>query len=220
MNMHVRANFSHQQSLFSPKRAKRTIVLGAGSVGGQVVSYLASMGVEDIEAWDADIVASHNVPMSVYRPKDVGRLKVEALREIVLDATGVEIKVRTEMYTGQERLSNASVVACVDTFAARKAIWQRVRMNPTVHLLCDTRVGAFYLEVLAIDPCDRTDIKRYETLMRTDKEAARQTCGMHGTILVASRAANIAAQNLTSFWQSRHKNWRVAERCDTLARVI
>jgi hypothetical protein len=89
-----------------------------------------------------------------------------------------------------------------------------------VHLFCDTRVAEYYLEVLAIAPCDHRDIKRYETLLRSDKEAKRQTCGMHGTALVASRAANTAAQNLTSFWQSGHKNWRVAERCDTLARVF
>jgi hypothetical protein len=213
------ANYSHQQHLFAPDTARKTVVFGGGSVGGYVVAYLAAMGAKDIEVWDADTVASHNVPMSVYRPKDVGRPKVEALREIVLEKSNVEIRIRPEMYEGQEPLRNVSVVSCVDTFAARKSIWKQVRMNPTIHLFCDTRVAEYYLEVFAIAPCERQDIKRYEMLLRDDKDAKRQTCGMHGTVLVASRAANIAAQNLTSFWQTSRKEWRVAERCDTLARV-
>lgn len=213
------ANHSHQYQLFAPEAARKTVVFGAGSVASHFVVSLAALGARDIEVWDADAVASHNVPMSAYRPKDVGRLKVEALRDIVQEKTGVELRIRPEMYEGQEKLRNVSVVSCVDTFAARKTIWAQVRMNPTIHLLCDTRIAEYYLEVLSVAPCDRTDIKRYEMLLRDDKEAKRQTCGRHGTILVAGRAANVAAQNLTTFWQTGQKQWHVAERSDTLERV-
>lgn len=218
--MNAAANYSHQEGLFETRYAKKTVVFGAGSVGGHVPLYLAGMGVTDIEAWDADSVASHNVPMSVYRPKDVGSLKVHALQEIVAEKTGVTIKVFPEMYTGQTKLKNVSVVSCVDTMSARRDIWKQVKKNPSIHLFCDTRVAEHYLEVLAIAPCDPQDIKRYEALLCDDKDTRRQMCGMHGTILVASRAANVAAQNLTTFWQTGRKEWRVAERCDTLARVF
>lgn len=230
--MNAPANYSHQEGLFETRYAKKTVVFGAGSVGGYVPIYLGGMGVKDIEVWDADSVASHNIPMSVYRagnpkspelperPSDVGRLKVHVLREIVAEKTGIIIKVFPEMYTGQTKLKNVSVISCVDTMSARRDIWKRVKKNPSIHLFCDTRVAEYYLEVLAIAPCDPQDIKRYEALLCDDKDTKRQMCGMHGTPLVASRAANIAVQNLTTFWQTGQKKWRVAERCDTLARVF
>lgn len=218
--MNAALNHSHQQHLFNRRSAKKTVVFGVGSVGGHVPLYLCGLGVPDIEVWDADSVSSHNVPMSVYRPKDVGVLKVKALQEIVAEKTAVTIKVFPDMYTGQTKLRNVSVVACVDTMSARRAIWKQVKKNPTVHLFCDTRVAEYYLEVLAIDPCNPQDIKRYEALLFDDSNAKRQMCGQHGTILVASRAANIATQNLATFWQTGQKQWRVAERCDTLTRVF
>jgi hypothetical protein len=213
-------NHSHQEGLFDPAYAQKTIVLGAGSVGGFVPYWLANMGVKNIESWDDDVVASHNVPMSIYGLSDIGRKKVVALLDIIENKTGVRICIVPKRYTGQFKFRQTCVVSCVDEMKSRKAIWKQVKWNPTVPLFCDTRVAEHYIEVLAIAPNDPKDIARYEMLLYGDKEAVQQTCGNHGTILIASRAANIAAQSLTTFWQTGQKKWRTAERCDTLARVF
>jgi molybdopterin/thiamine biosynthesis adenylyltransferase len=220
-NTHEVANFSHQTDLFDPTTATKTVVFGAGSVGGYAVDFLAKMGVRQIVVWDDDVVDSHNCPMSIYSQEHIGRPKVEALQEIVLRNSGITIDIRKERYHGQEKLRNVSVLSCVDTMNdGREPIWKEVRLNPTVKLLCDTRTSRNYLEVLAIAPCDMQDILRYEALLFDDKDAERQSCGAHGTVILATRTANIAVANLATFWQTGRKTWRVAERCDTLERIF
>src|SRR5437867_1166193 len=93
-------NFDQQREVFDPNFAKPVTVIGVGSVGSQAVATLAKEGCDDITVWDGDYVASHNIPMSEYRPTDLMRLKVEALQEIVLTATGIKIKTMPCMYDG------------------------------------------------------------------------------------------------------------------------
>lgn len=213
------ANYSHQSNLFDPALARPVTVIGAGSVGSHAVYALASMGVTDLMVWDGDTVMSDNTPSSLYGNADVGRPKVEALRDIVLRLTGVEIKIRAEMYTDQP-LRNTSVVACVDTMAARRLIWDKAKMHPTIDILCDTRTREAYKEVLCIEPTKQEDIDRYEKLFFEDEFDLRQMCGRHSVIFVSMSAAIDVASNLANFWQNGRKNWRVAERRDTLQRVF
>lgn len=213
-------NLSHQAKLFNPKFARKVVLFGAGSVGSYVAFFLAKMGVTEIEVWDGDDVASHNIPMSLYRPKDVGRYKVDALREIILEFTGVTITAKQAMYEGKEPLKNVSVISCVDTMKARSLIWSKVRMNPSVDIFLDTRIGEAYQEVFAISPCSTTDIKRYRALLFDDKEAVRRFCGSHGVVFVSTKAAQGVTANIARFWQTGQKKWRDAGRCDILDSAV
>lgn len=211
-------NHSHQSELFDPARAQTVTVLGAGSVGSWAVYLLAKMGVTDIRVYDEDEVASHNCPMSLYGIQDVGRLKVEALYERIERDTGIRVSVFPRMYQG-EPLRNTSVIAAVDTMAARSLIWKQVKNRATVDLFLDSRLNAAYIDVLAIDPSRRDDQSRYELLDFPDEEAQVQICGLHGIAYASSRAAGILAANLTQHWMGYAPQWRVQERCDTLIRV-
>lgn len=210
---------AHQEGLFDPRYSRKVVLLGAGSVGSHVAYHLAKMGVTDIEVWDDDTVQSHNVPMSLYGPGDVGRFKVDVLKELIERLTGTEIVTHRKMYQG-ESLRNVSVVACVDTMHARKCLWEKLKLCPTVDIFCDTRTAATYIEVLSIAPCNPEDIELYEALLFSDEKAARQTCGNHGIVYTASRAAQIVAINLASFWQFGIKVPRYAEETCTMQTVF
>lgn len=213
------SNFSHQKKLFNPKNARKVTLFGAGSVGSFTALALAKMGVSEIEVWDADTVESHNAPMSLYSVRDLGRLKVEALRDRIRDLADVEITIRPEMYDGQVPLRNASVVACVDTMQARKTIWSQVKQNPSVDVFLDTRLAEAYVELLAIEPNARNDIGRYDAMMFDDDTAVRQICGTHGIVFASLTAASAVTATLAKFWTERRKTWRYVERCDTLERA-
>ena len=215
------ANFSHQIELFDPKCARKTILIGAGSVISWTALFLAKMGVTDIEAYDSDVVASHNTPMSFFAPRDVGRLKVEALREKVLRETGVEIKIHREMYTGQRRFRNCSVVAGVDQMeTGRKVILQNVRDNPSVDIYLDSRIAVCYAELYAVNPNLKQDITRYEATLFTDGEGVRQTCGSHGIVFAAGYVGITIASTLALFWQTGQKQWRIQYQCDMIRQVL
>lgn len=212
-------NHVHQENLFDPELCRSVKLIGAGSVGSAVALHLMKLGLEHLEVWDADVVVSHNEPMSLYGPADLGRPKVDALAEIIERLTGGTIVAHREHYDGED-LRNASVVMCVDTMAARKRIWEKVKMVPTIDLFLDTRTSGWYLEVLSVSPCDYEDIENYEKLLFDDSKAARQTCGRHGIFPVSSRAGEVVGTKLAMFWSRGRKEWRFAEKCDTFERVF
>lgn len=212
------ANFAHQRKLFDPRRAKRIVGFGAGAVGSWTALFLAKEGVVDQTWWDPDTIESHNVPMSLYGPDDVGHLKVDRLREHVERLTGVTIKTVDKAYAG-EPLRNVTVISCVDQMSVRKTIWKEVKNKSAIDLFCDSRVAKTYIEVLSMQPFARKDIERYETLLFSDKEAARQMCGEHGIVYGSVNAARVIATNVASLWTGGKVAWRFAERCDTLTRA-
>ena len=202
MSSHL--NFSQQHEIFEAAYAQPVTVIGVGSVGSQVVSMLAKIGVTSITVHDGDAVESHNIPMSAYRVGDLGLLKVEALRALVKEQSDVEITVVPSMY--EDAPLRSAVVACVDSMEARQKIWKQVRMNPSVTILIDTRVAAELVSVFAINPCDPEDIEYYEHFLGySSKDAVRPMCGLHGIVYVAASAARAVCANLTSWWQKGRK---------------
>lgn len=195
-------NLSQQNELFDAETAKPVTVIGVGSVGSYVVHGLAKMGVTQITVYDPDFVESHNIPMSIYRPCDLARPKVEALKDIVEEATGVIIKTHHVAYDGAPL--KGVVIVCVDTMEARQAIWRSIKNALTVDvpIMLDTRVSAELVWVFAIDPEDPDDAELYEIHLRySTKETAPPMCGLHGIDYVSKRAAGIVCIQLTSWWQ-------------------
>lgn len=193
-------NFDQQMKVFDPVLAKPVNIIGAGSVGSQLIVTLASEGCADLTVWDDDFVASHNIPMSEYRPGDLSRPKLEALAEIVRQKSGVEIKTKLKKYRGE--LLKTAIVACVDDMDERKLIWMMAKKNPFAEILVDTRLAAEYVEVFAIRPCHPEDIEYYEHFLYSSLDALPPTCGNHGAKHVSGTAANAAVGCLTTWWKS------------------
>ena len=212
-------NHAHQIKLFDPATARQVALIGAGSIGSFIALFLAKAGVTDITVYDADTVASHNVPMSLYRETDVGRYKVEALQEIVLALTGVEIKIRAEKYTDQ-KLKRCSVIASVDDMDnGRVPLWKEVVGSPSIDLFVDTRVHQGYGEIYSIVPFSSDDAANYEKTLFSNQEAAMRICGTHGVAFVSTALASSAVASLCHFWQTGEHHWQRAFRYDSLEQV-
>lgn len=195
-----RLNFSQQKKIFNPSFAKPVVVLGAGSVGSQLVAMLAKIGLTDITVYDGDAVESHNISMSAfYGNSDLGMYKVLVLKDLVLQQSGVEIKALPQMYVGEPLRD--SVIACVDTMEARMAAWQAVKDNPLVDIFIDTRTADELISIFAVSPCNPEDIAYYEHFLYPTSQAAMLTCGRHGIVFISNMAAGVACANLTNWWQ-------------------
>lgn len=191
-------NHSGQDRLFDPALAHPVILIGAGSVGSAVAMMLAKIGVTDLTVYDADRVRSHNVPSSVYGPRDVGKLKVEVLARWVMATAGLRIKAVPRMYAG-EKLKGA-VIACVDTMEARKLIWNNVKGNALVSLYVDTRVAERLVSVFFTDWTECEAAGYYEHHLYPTSQTATRLCGRHGFKPIADFASAIAVNGLTQFW--------------------
>lgn len=211
-------NFDQQARIFDPALARAVTVLGAGSVGGHVVENLACLGCTDITVWDSDTVASHNIPMSVYRQeRDLMELKVKALADIVKTKTGTALTTVPRKYEG-EALKTVTIM-CVDDMDERMRIWPRARKNALVGLLVDTRVAAEYIEVFAIRTCNDDDVAYYEQFLYPSGKANMPLCGWHGAKHVASTAANVACGSLTEWWRGRIPNRHYRQLCGYVQQV-
>lgn len=224
-------NHAHQQNLFDPRHARKLFLIGAGGVNSWVGEFSGRAGITEIEAWDHDIVKSHNLPMSCYLRKHIGMYKVDALAQILHDHFDIDIIVHRERYCGQKDLHGGAVACGVDVMereledgiwveGGRKHVWENVLNNKgRVDIFTDTRLLGAYVEVLAIDPKVEEERILYKDLFFDDGDAARQTCGNHGIVYSTTSAANAVVANITQFWEHSTKKLRHRVRTDILLEV-
>lgn len=156
---------------------KRIDVIGAGASGSRIVLALAKLGLENIHVWDFDKVEAHNIANQCYSQADIGRTKVEALKDIVKAATGMEIHTHEERVDGSQELGDV-VFLLTDTMASRQEIWKRgVRYKMRTKLMIETRMGTDQGRVYVINPTKPAQIKGWESTLYGDDVAEVSACG-------------------------------------------
>jgi molybdopterin-synthase adenylyltransferase len=168
--------FLRQIDLVNPEALDLPVhLIGCGGIGSFTALVLSKMGVRHLTLYDPDGIEDHNIPNQLFRLKDVGRPKVEALCEIVEEfagtpAEGHAIAVEARRMTGV-------VISGVDSMRARKTIWLRsVRYRSGVLRYLDARMGAEVARIYAINPTDPDDIRLYEKTLYDDEEAEVFPC--------------------------------------------
>ena len=169
--------YLRQLDFWNPARHNpHVLVVGAGGIGSWVVVQLAKLGVSKITVYDADHVSPHNLSTTVYRPADIGKLKVEALvgavRRMELPA---EIRSRPVIYKGQSLRGYDVVISAVDSMAARKLLFQEARRQK-VPFYVDGRIGGENLRVYAVRPSGRKDARLYRSTIVPDSQASELPC--------------------------------------------
>lgn len=94
------------------------------------------MGFPEIEVYDDDTVDIVNLGSQLYKVEDIGRSKVEALKENILAFTDTEITVHNERTDGSNVDTDVLILA-VDSIDVRAEIVKNAQFN---HLV-DGRMG-------------------------------------------------------------------------------
>src|SRR5688500_280731 len=95
--------FHHEQlyrgaDVLTKLSALRVTLCGAGAVGSNLADNLCRQGLANLRVIDHDRVEEHNVSTQLYGESEVGTWKVEALRNRLFRAAGVEVEaVRKEL---------------------------------------------------------------------------------------------------------------------------
>jgi hypothetical protein len=195
-------DYWRQLDLFSPEKFgdKEVHVVGVGATGSYVAYQLAKMGVKNLHVWDFDDVESHNLPNQIFRLKDMGRAKVDALKEIIAEATGIEIAVHNEAVTGGTKLQGI-VFLLVDSMNVRKDIWLgSLKFKLSVELMIETRMAIDNGRVYAIKPSRPADIKLWEGTLYSDEEAEESPCTNRSIAPTVSFIASLAVWKLIKFF--------------------
>lgn len=138
---------------------RRVVIVGLGSIGSAAAHALARYGVRDIVLVDPDRLRSHNVVRHQCEREDVGRYKVDAVRDaLVRRWPGLRVEaLRRDVIAAADAmrplLRDAALVLCAaDGVAARRTVNHLARRaDCTAVFACVLRDGAVG-EVLRVRP--------------------------------------------------------------------
>lgn len=197
-------DLSKSYEFFQPEKEDARIhIVGCGSVGSTVAENLARCGVTRFTLWDFDTVEQHNIVNQMFRQQDVGKPKVEALRDILMEinpdiAQHIELKPKG----WQGKLMSGYIFLCVDSIELRRQIVERHMDSPFVKAVFDFRT---LLESAQHYAADWSDLKSRTNLLNSmqfsHEEAADETpvsaCGI--TLGVATTVRLVSALGVNNF---------------------
>lgn len=191
-------DLSKVYDFFQANKVKGRIhIIGCGSVGSTIAENLVRCGVENITLWDFDTVSSHNVANQMFGHKDVGRLKVEALADI-LETINPDIRdhlsLKKEGWQGE--MLSGYIFLCPDSVDLRRKFIEQHMDNLTVKAVFDVRTLLTGAQHYA---ADWTDMEMKKNLLNTmqfsdaeaDLSAPVSACGV--TLGVATTVRIICA---------------------------
>lgn len=200
-------DLSKSYDFFQPEKDDARIhIVGCGSVGSTLAENLARCGVTKMTLWDFDTVEAHNIVNQMFRQQDVGKLKVEALRDILMDINP-EIKENIELKPkGWEgKLMSGYIFLCVDNIELRRAIVEKHMDSPYVKAVFDFRT---LLESAQHYAADWSNYKMKQDLLKSmqfsHEEAAEETpvsaCGVTlGVATTVRLACALGVDNYINF---------------------
>jgi len=198
--MNVELDVKRHRSLFNPAEwgNRRVDVIGCGAIGSRLAMELAKLGVTNLHLWDDDIVESHNIPNQFFYNTDIGKKKVDAIAEHIVQATGNRPSIHDERVDGSQELGEV-IFVLTDSMKSRKEIWERAIINNyTVEVMIEARMGLSGGKVFTINPNDLDHIDIWKGSSHFDDSRAQPSaCG--GKVSVGPTAAIIACSMAWQF---------------------
>jgi molybdopterin/thiamine biosynthesis adenylyltransferase len=160
--MNTVIDYNRQMGIINQNHFDKPLVLiGAGGIGSPTALALCKMGLKEIIVYDDDKVEPHNLPNQIYRKNDIGKLKVEALKDMCLEFSDIKFTAIPRKFDG-DLPERCVVVSGVDSMAARIDIWKSLRFNSMASLYVDGRMGKEMVKIYRVNPTNMDSIKEYE----------------------------------------------------------
>ena len=157
-------DLSKSYEYFKPEQDNaRLHIVGCGSVGSTLAENLARCGLKNFTLWDFDRVEQHNIVNQMFRRQDVGRLKVEALKDMLVEINedcAESIQLKPAGWQG--KMMSGYIFLCVDNIEIRRKIVEQHMNSTDVKAIYDFRTG---LEIAQHFAADWTDREMREALL-------------------------------------------------------
>lgn len=168
-------NLSKSYEFFQPDRlSERIHIIGCGSVGSVVAENLARFGITRMMLYDFDTVEPRNLANQMFTQNDVGRLKVEALADMlhrINPEIDNDLVLVPKGYTGQKL--SGYVFLCVDNIDLRREIATANKSNTFIKGMFDFRTGLTDAQHYAADWKDMKMVQGFLNSMAFTHEEAK-----------------------------------------------
>jgi hypothetical protein len=182
-------------------------LIGLGSIGSYAALGLGKLGVCGLQAWDADVVSVENVSCQLYSDDHIGMPKADAMVQLMEQLGGHTPNATRQRYVDQPLTE--VVISAVDSMAARKEIWQSVRLKPEVKLYIDSRMALQTLVVYAVRPNVRDERVAYSQTLVPDSETIQEPCTNRSIGFTAMLAGSILTSLVKRYVNTESLPFRV-----------
>lgn len=192
-------DYWRQLDVFSPDAFKKAVtIIGVGATGSYVTKFLTKIGCRDITVYDDDVVENYNLPNQTYELQDIGKKKVDALRRLAHEGSGIDLTAIPEkFFVGT---LTGIVFVLTDTMESRKKIWESsLRYQPNVDLVIETRMEAQGGRIYAVRPFLPKDVDGYEKTLYSDAESAESPCTRRAIAPTAGVLAGLSVSFMIDF---------------------
>ena len=197
-------NLSKSYEFFQPDRfSDRIHIIGCGSVGSVVAENLARFGITRMTLYDFDTVEPRNLANQMFTQDDVGRLKVEALADMlhrINPEIDNDLVLVPKGYTGQKL--SGYVFLCVDNIDLRREIATANKSNAFIKGMFDFRTGLTDAQHYAADWKDMKMVQGFLNSMAFTHEEAKASTPVSAcnvTLSVCPTVRAIVALGVANF---------------------
>ena len=176
-------NLTKSFEFFDPTKCVDPIhIVGCGAVGSTIAENLTRLGLTDITLYDFDMVEEKNIANQMFRACDIGRLKVDALHDIMCDINpdiNSTLKLEPKGYTGQHL--DGYVFLAVDNIDVRRDLVTENKINDDIVAMFDFRMALTSAQSFA---AEWQDVSAITSLLNTmqftaeegDEDTPRSAC--------------------------------------------
>lgn len=197
-------NLSKSYDFFKPEEHKERIhIVGCGSVGSTVAENLARCGITNMVLWDFDRVEAKNVANQMFRDEDVGKLKVDALEEIICSINpGAEKNIVKKPDGWKGEKMSGFIFMCVDSVDCRKQIIELHEYDMNVRAVFDFRTLLTGAQHYAADWTDykmKENLKNSLDFTQEEAEASAPMSACGETLGVVTTVRLVSAMGVNNY---------------------
>ena len=195
---------------FQPEKANARIhILGCGSVGSTLAELLVRNGLTKLTLWDFDYVEPHNISNQMFRFKDIGKLKVEALRDLLIEINpeaADDIEIKPDGWKG--KMLSGYIFMCIDNIDVRREFVEKHMGSPFIKAFFDFRTMLTGAQHYAADWTNERHKKSLLASMQFSHEEAVESapvsaCGVTlGVVTTVRSICELGVNNFINFVKS------------------
>lgn len=155
-----------------------------------------------------DTVAPHNLGNQVFRQKDVGKNKVDAIADILYDINPEMKIIKNGEITPSSKISGI-IFLCIDNIDIRRELCTKWKTNPNVKMVIDGRMGLTTGNVHSAEWSNSLERENLLNSMNfTHEEALANTpvsaCGLALSVVITPRiVAGYMVSNMISYLNTK-----------------
>lgn len=176
--------YKRQSKFYNPLLFNRHIVVvGCGSLGGNIAVAMAKLGLMQFTLYDFDKVEKHNIPNQPFSRFQVGSYKTDAVSDMIqdqlFDKTLAKVIQKGKFDASSEIPSGSVLVNAADSIIVRK---EAAYSAPTNTFIMDVRSGPDSYNVYFCDKRVKHQWDFYQKTFFDPSEAVGGGCGAQSTI--------------------------------------